>query len=298
MLGTSGPTSAQHSTVKRDAGVRSGRRAPARAHPAAERDRELPVGGQRDARAEHLKPPGLERLEQCPVRASHDLGGEEAGRVGGGQRGPGLFVILACARRLCRHQLDESGRIAPRGEILRADVEAAQILLGQVDAPRTRVDLDVAQDIRELQRDAEVHRVIAGAGIAVAEDLDAREPDGGRHAVAVRVQLLERLVAGLVQVHLDARDDLFEHGARDRKGADRRLESLASGVRGRATVDACDLLTPALELAPLPVALLPEVDGVVHDAAERVHRVERLALPAWQAEEGVEEVRAALPREP
>jgi hypothetical protein len=69
-------------------------------------------------------------------------------------------------------------------------------------------------------------------------------------------------------------------------------------VRGGAAIDAADLLAPAGELAALLVAVLPDVHGIVDDAAEGVHRVERVALPAGQAEEGVEEVGAALAREP
>jgi hypothetical protein len=63
-----------------------------------------------------------------------------------------------------------------------------------------------------------------------------------------------------------------------------------------------DVATPALELAPLrsavDAALVAEVGDVVHRPAERVDRVERVPPAPRQREEGVVEVRAALPRQP
>ena len=143
-----------------------------------------------------------------------------------------------------------------------------------------------------------MHRVVAGAGIPIAEDLDAREPDRGGHPVTVQVQVLERLVARVVEIHLDAGDDLVQHRARNGKRADRLLEPLPGRMRGGSPVDAADLLAPAGELAPLLVAVLADVHGIVDDAAKGVHGVERVTLPTGQAEEGVEEVRAALAGEP
>ena len=67
---------------------------------------------------------------------------------------------------------------------------------------------------------------------------------------------------------------------------------------GRALEDLRDLRAPALELLSLGRAVLADVHGVVHDAAEGVHGVEGLALGPRQAEEGVEEVGAALARQP
>src|SRR5690242_21025718 len=55
-----------------------------------------------------------------------------------------------------------------------------------------------------------------------------------------------------------------------------------------------DLLAPAGELRALGGAVLAQVHRVVHDAAEGVTGVDGLALGAGQAEERVEEVRAAL----
>jgi hypothetical protein len=143
-----------------------------------------------------------------------------------------------------------------------------------------------------------VHRVVAGAGIPIAEDLDAREPDRGGDPVTVHVQVLERLVAWVVEIHLDAGDDLLQHRAWDGKCADRLLEPLPGGMRGGPPINAADLLAPVGELAPLLVAVLADVHGIVDDAAKGVHGVEGVTLPTGQAEEGVEEVRAALASEP
>jgi hypothetical protein len=61
----------------------------------------------------------------------------------------------------------------------------------------------------------------------------------------------------VVEIHLDAGDDLVQYRARDGKRADRLLEPLPGGMRGGPPIDAADLLAPAGELAPLLVAVLP-----------------------------------------
>ena len=86
------------------------------------------------------------------------------------------MVVAARASRLSRHHLDESRRVAASGEVVRAHVELPQVFLGQVHAAGPRIDLHVAQDVGELQRDAEVHCVVPRARVAVAEDLDAASP--------------------------------------------------------------------------------------------------------------------------
>ncbi len=203
-------------------------------------------------------------------------------------------VVLVGARRLEGHELDEPGRVPALRQIVRGHAEAPQVLLREVDAPDARVHLDVAQDVGDLERDAQVHRVLARPRVRVAEDLDAAEPHRGGHAIAVGIERVEGLVGGMVHVHLHPRDDLLERGARDREAADRHLQPLAGRMLGPPLVDARDLLAPAPELQALLLAVRHLVHRVVHDAAEGVARVDGLALGPRQAEERVEEVRATL----
>ena len=92
------------------------------------------------------------------------------------------------------HPPDAVGRDAG-GEVVDRAAERAQIFEWQVDAAAGEVVLDVAENVRELQRDAEIQGVGAGAFVAAAEDPDADQADRRRDAPAVLDQIVERLVA-------------------------------------------------------------------------------------------------------
>src|SRR5207245_6173404 len=104
-------------------------------------------------------------------------------------------VGLTGAAGLMGHQPREPVTVPPLDQILLADAELLEVLPGDVDPPGPRVDADVAHDVRELQRGAELHRVVARARIGVAEDLDAAEADRRGAAVAVGIEVLGRVVA-------------------------------------------------------------------------------------------------------
>jgi hypothetical protein len=91
-----------------------------------------------------------------------------------------------------------------------AAAEAAQFVLRQVDAAVIEVGLHVAHDVGELQGDPEVHRVVAPARMAAAEDVQADEPDRRGHAPAVLAQIIEGVVAAMAEIHLHAVDEVFE----------------------------------------------------------------------------------------
>jgi hypothetical protein len=84
------------------------------------------------------------------------------------------------------HELDELLGVPSGLQILDGHAELPQILLRQVDSPVARVGADVANDIRQLERRAQVNRVLARTRIGVAEDLDAAEADGRGHPIAIR----------------------------------------------------------------------------------------------------------------
>src|SRR6185369_17063120 len=90
---------------------------------------------------------------------------------------------------------------------------------------------DVAQDVRELERDAEIERVVARAVASAADDLDADKPDGRGDAPAVLKEVVERLIPVGVEVHRDAVNYIFECLPRQVERADERLQMLA--LRGR-----------------------------------------------------------------
>src|SRR5207247_6086710 len=160
---------------------------------------------------------------------------------------------LPRAYRLVGHQAHERLGVTSPLQIVDGDAERPEVFLRHIHAPGPGVGADVADDVRELECLAQLDRVLARAGVGVAEDLDAAEPDRRGDAVAVRVELLRRLVGDAVEVHLDAVDDRLECRARDRVGAYGGLEPERDRVVGdRARrVAARHLLAPAPELPAL-----------------------------------------------
>ena len=209
------------------------------------------------------------------------------GRLGGA-------VVRVRAVGLEAHQPDERRRVPPAGELVLRVPEPPDLVERQVDAAPLGVRAEVAHDVRQLERDAQVDRVVPGPGVRVAEDLDAGQTDRPRHPVAVLVQLLERGVAPLVDVHLDAVEDRLEVLALDGKGPDHLGEMLGDRLRRAAVVRAAELEPPLRQDAALLArGRRPLVDGVVDRPAEGIERVDRVPLPLRQEQERVVEVRPA-----
>src|SRR3989442_630640 len=277
---------------RRSRGERPGGAPEPGGNPAAERDRELLRNRHRDALTEHTEPSRLDLVEQGEVDPPHDLGRHERARVGRGKALPCDPVELPRAYRLVGHQAHERLGVTSPLQIVDGDAERPEVFLRHIHAPGPGVGADVADDVRELECLAQLDRVLARAGVRVAEDLDAAEPDRRGDAVAVRVELLRRLVGDAVEVHLDAVDDRLERRARDRVGAYGGLEPERDRVVGdRARrVAARHLLAPAPELpaldrrgrappAPPGPAALP-APGEGADPAERPPT--RARAPPWR----------------
>jgi hypothetical protein len=85
-----------------------------------------------------------------------------------------------------------------------------QFGLGQVNAAAGGVFVHVAEDVGQLKGPAQGLGVVGAAGVAAAEDADAQQAHGRRHAVAVQVQFRPVRVAGVLEVHLAAGQDFVE----------------------------------------------------------------------------------------
>src|SRR5262245_18830131 len=205
--------------------------------------------------------------------------------------------------RLTLHQRGEARCVPPGPEIVLAHVEGAQIRPRQIDAPGRGVAAHVAQNVRELQGEAQVDSVVAGATVRVAEDLDGGQSHGRGDPVAVREEVLDRLVAHAVEIHGDAVDDGLQGFAGNRELPHGLGQPLGDGLVRRAPrlVTARHLPPPVLELGlrlrAIHAALLAQVGDVVYGPAEGVHGVERVAARPGQREEREVEVGAAPPRE-
>ena len=83
------------------------------------------------------------------------------------------------------------------------------------------VFLEIAEDVGQLQRDAAGPGRTDGLLPAKAPDVDAGQPHRRGHAMAINGQLVERLVAVGIQVHLHPVDDRVEMLLGDAEAADR-----------------------------------------------------------------------------
>ncbi len=95
-----------------------------------------------------------------------------------------------------------------------------------------------------MQRDAETLGVGKAAEIAVAKNLHADESDGGRDAAAVLEQVIERFVARMREVHLNAVDQLLESGARQVELANERLQRNTLRSAGCSGIGGVELGAP------------------------------------------------------
>jgi hypothetical protein len=152
---------------------------------------------------------------------------------------------------------------------------------------------DVAQDVGELKRDAEVDRVLTCPRILVAEDLEADEPDRRRDTNAVLVEIVEGFVAARTEVHLDAFDQRLERLARKVERAHERRQRARLPRRGSSLAE-CGGELPApprkFHGGSLPVRFPHLVHRIVHGAAKVPDRDDRPALVGRQHEERVIEV--------
>src|SRR5687767_4059223 len=102
---------------------------------------------------------------------------------GGGEEMPRPLAFV-------RQQPADGVGDAAGAQRLLGDAESCQILLRQIDSAALEIDPDVANDVGDLQREAEVEGVFSRSRVAAAEDLDADQPNRGRHAAAIADQLV------------------------------------------------------------------------------------------------------------
>ena len=176
----------------------------------------------------------LDAAQRLEVHGPHDLGRHQPAAilVWPGQDGALIKIARACA--LERHQAAHRfGHDAFR-QIVHVTAVRGKVLERQIHAASREVVGDVAQDVRELEGDAEVDGVIPGPVVPAAEDPDADETHRRGDAAAILVEIGERLVARGVEVHRDAVDDIVERLTRQVEGRDEGLEvlSLRRGRRG------------------------------------------------------------------
>ncbi len=120
------------------------------------------------------------------------------------------LIIRTGPRSLELHERYKLGRSAVGVQIFFCVIEIAQIFARNVDAATFEIFAHIAQDIGELQCDAEVDR-IRGSFFAVFRIFKADHPthhetDYGSNAIAEYPQIFKRFVSGLIEIHAHAFD--------------------------------------------------------------------------------------------
>ena len=152
------------------------------------------------------------------------------------EREPAVEPLERALRLERDHQLDRAFD-PPVGDLA---AEALEVLARQVDAAGRDVLGEVAQDVAELEREAEVvGERRAGRAVGAVEDAEREPADRARDAAAVVLELGEGRVLGAAHVHLGAVDELAERAERDRVAARRVGDGDEHGIvalvdRGRA----------------------------------------------------------------
>ena len=126
-----------------------------------------------------------------------------------------------------------------RSSVRRCDAEALQVLLREVDASAARILADVADDVGQLECDAQVARIAPGRRIGVTEDLGRHETHDTCDAVAIELECREVEIAMLGQVHRHAVDHRLEMRLRQVELADHRRKRERDGVLGRTVEGEC-----------------------------------------------------------
>src|SRR5207247_759397 len=84
------------------------------------------------------------------------------------------------------------------GERLHCAAARSEVFEGQVQTTQSQIGPDVAQDVRQLQRDTEIERVLARSGAATPEHLDANHPDRRCSTTAVLEPASNRLLVNRI----------------------------------------------------------------------------------------------------
>src|SRR4051812_42401111 len=117
---------------------------------------------------ENLKIVRLYALEQTPINRGHDFSGNHRATIFSRKKFGGLPEEAVRACRFEFHQAEEALIVNMRLKIRFGVPETRHIFLREVNAPAFQVAPDIADDVRHLQSEAKLDRVLFGHGIAIA----------------------------------------------------------------------------------------------------------------------------------
>ena len=101
------------------------------------------------------------------------------------------------------------------------NTETLELIHRKIDASAVQILGRVADEVRELERDAELHREVVGRRIRWLQDRHHLQSDDRGRAVDVLIQVLVRGVLGHGEIHAHGMQESFEMFARDLPAQDR-----------------------------------------------------------------------------
>ena len=192
--------------------------------------------------------------------------------VGLGELGDGLAVCLLCAFKLELHQGGEFGGALCGENLCFGYAEAGKLVLRQVDSFHACVFADIADDVGQLEGEAQCFGVLQGALVGVAEDAGNQPPDYACDAVAIVLQVVKGGVAVVVQVHFHAADDVGKFAFGQPENGDDGAQGLVGGVFGHGVGPEgfCQILPPPCQGGAGDGGVAVVVGDVFQFAAEGV----------------------------
>jgi len=168
------------------------------------------------------------------------------------------------------------------------DAARSQRLLREINAAETKIFANVADEVGQLERDAEIDgmgskRVPWDGLIRASEDRKHLQADHGRGTPCVAGQLLIRVVFGDAEIHPHRIEKVAEVTDWDVPAADRVDDREAYRIGRVSALDIGQEFFAPRHKSSLPPALLAgvRVDDVVGVARESVQGVDITAFGGW-----------------
>src|SRR5215469_8494447 len=148
--------------------------------------------------------------EEPPVNRRHNLSRHHGASVFRSEQPPRRFEIAESPFALERHKVGERCAVSSLSKLLRLHTKSFQFLLGQVNSPSPSITLEVAQDVNQLERGSQLHRVFTGLRILVPEDLNRDQADSRGDSITVNGEIIESPVARSPKVHFETQHQVVE----------------------------------------------------------------------------------------
>ena len=194
--------------------------------------------------------------------------------------------MIACAAHKTGADRRNPGMRQRRSRLAAGDPGVAQEFARKVEPSDRSVLVEVAQDVGELQRTAEVMRKLQAVGFPDPENAHGKPADRARHAIAIKIepgQVGCADVPGCIHLHtVDDRQEVFL--AQPELGDD-PAEGATLGVSA-AGIKRLDFAAPARKPGQTFAMRRGRIGDVVDAAAERVDFEHAVALCARQDSHG------------